>query len=169
MYLYEVLGFVDFLNRNVCECQQVSSYSPQTSFGEHQFFVYIKAQDAVIVYLPIVPVKLGDVEVSVRASTLIASDRVTRVLHVESDGLPQHRHQSVLLDLTNRAYVFQYMHVNVTETPIIPYDIDRYYIYGSNKATISVVGDVVGPIFATMPVNATSLLNLPMVGRLWVK
>lgn len=68
-----------------------------------------------------------------------------------------------MLDLTNRAYVFQYMHINVTETPIIPYDIDRYYIYGSNKATISVVGDVVGPIFPTMPVNASSLLNLPMV------
>ncbi|XP_065221551.1 CD109 antigen-like [Planococcus citri] len=142
----------------------VSSYSPRTSFGEHQFFVYIKAQDAVIVYLPIVPVKLGDIEVSVRATTLIASDRVSRILHVEADGLPQYRHESVLLDLTNRAYIFQYMHVNVTETPIIPYDIDRYYIYGSNKASISVVGDVVGPIFPTMPVNATSLLSLPMDG-----
>jgi hypothetical protein len=28
---------------------------------------------------------------------------------------------------------------------------------------VSIVGDVVGPIFPTMPVNATSLLNLPMV------
>lgn len=61
----------------------MSSYKPRTSFGEHQFFVYIKPQDAVIVYLPIVPVILGDVEVSVRATTLIASDRVTRTLHVE--------------------------------------------------------------------------------------
>ncbi|KAK7573777.1 hypothetical protein V9T40_010968 [Parthenolecanium corni] len=142
----------------------VNSYNPKTTFGEHQFFVYIKAQDAVIVYLPIVPVKLGDVEITVRAVTLMASDKVTRVLHVESDGLPQYRHQSVLLDLTNRAYVFQYMHVNVTETPIIPYDIDRYYVFGSNKATISVCGDVVGPIFPSMPVNATSMLHLPMDG-----
>lgn len=55
------------------------------------------------------------------------------------------------------------MHVNVTETPIIPYDIDRYYVFGSNKATISVCGDVVGPIFPSMPVNATSMLHLPMV------
>jgi len=54
--------------------------------------------------------------------------------------------------------------------PIIPYDEDRYYIYGSNKAFVSIVGDVVGPIFPTMPVNATSLLNLPMVsiGMLYV-
>jgi CD109 antigen len=76
--------------------------------------------------------------------------------------VPQYRHQSVLLDLSTRAYVFQYLHVNVTETPIIPYDPDRYYIFGSNTARVSVVGDVVGPIFPTMPVNATSLLNLPM-------
>lgn len=69
----------------------------------------------------------------------------------------------MILDLSNRAYVFQYLHVNVTETPIIPYSIDRYYVYGSNKAHVSLVGDVVGPIFPTMPVNATSLLNLPMV------
>lgn len=54
------------------------------------------------------------------------------------------------------------MHVNVTETPIIPYDPDRYYVYGSNRARVSIVGDVVGPIFPTMPVNASSLLHLPM-------
>lgn len=142
----------------------VNSYNPRTTFGEHQFFLYIKAQDAVITYLPIVPVRSGDIEVTVRAKTLIASDKVTRILTVESDGVPQYRHQSMLLDLTNRAFIIQYMHVNVTETPIIQYSIDRYYIYGSNRASISVCGDVVGPIFPTMPVNATSLLNLPTDG-----
>ena len=54
------------------------------------------------------------------------------------------------------------MHVNITETPIIPYTEQRYYVFGSNKASLTLVGDVVGPIFPTMPVNATSLLNLPM-------
>ncbi|CAA9996892.1 unnamed protein product [Nesidiocoris tenuis] len=54
------------------------------------------------------------------------------------------------------------MHVNVTDTPIIPYDEARYYVFGSNKAYVSIVGDVVGPIFPTMPVNATSLISLPM-------
>ncbi|XP_018320205.1 CD109 antigen [Agrilus planipennis] len=140
----------------------VRAYNPRTSFGEHQFFIYIKQQDAEVVYLPIVPTRLGDIEVTVYASTLIGKDEVTRKLHVEADGLPQYRHQSMLLDLSNRAYAFQYMHVNVTETPIIPYEFDRYYVYGSNRARISIVGDVVGPIFPTMPVNATSMLNLPM-------
>jgi len=140
----------------------VQSYKPRITFGEYQFFIWIPAQDASIVYLPIVPVRLGDIKIHIYATTLIGRDSVTRNLHVEADGLPQHRHQSILLDLSNRAYVFQYMHVNITETPIIPYDENRYYVFGSNKATISLVGDVVGPIFPTMPVNASSLMNLPM-------
>ncbi|XP_054001189.1 CD109 antigen [Hylaeus anthracinus] len=140
----------------------VQSYKPRTSFGQHEFIIWIPAQDASIVYLPIVPVRLGDIKVHIYATTVIGRDSVTRNLHVEADGVPQYRHQSILLDLSNRAYVFQYMHVNVTETPIIPYDENRYYVFGSNKAVISVVGDVVGPIFPTMPVNATSLINLPM-------
>ncbi|EFN73645.1 CD109 antigen [Camponotus floridanus] len=140
----------------------VQSYKPRTSFGEHQFFIWIPAQDASVVYLPIVPVRLGNIKIQIDASTLIGRDSVTRNLYVEADGVPQHRHESMLLDLSNRAYVLQYMHVNITETPIIPYDENRYYVFGSNKATISLVGDVVGPIFPTMPVNATSLMNLPM-------
>jgi len=66
-----------------------------------------------------------------------------------------------MLDLSNRAYLAQYLHVNITETPIIPYDEERYYVFGSNKARVTVVGDVVGPIFPTMPLNASSLLHLP--------
>ncbi|XP_055588563.1 CD109 antigen-like [Uranotaenia lowii] len=140
----------------------VRSYNPRTSFGEHQFYIYLNAQDSSNVYLPIVPTRLGEIEVTIHASTLLGAYQISRKLKVEPDGLTQHRHQSMLLDLSNRAYFFQYMHVNVTETPIIPYEIDRYYVFGSNKAHISVVGDVVGAIFPTMPVNTTSLLSLPM-------
>lgn len=140
----------------------VQSYAPRTSFGEHQFFIWIPSQDVSIVYLPIVPVRLGDIEVHVYATTLIGKDEVRRILHVESDGLPQHRHQAILLDLKTRTELYQYMHVNITETPIIPYDENRYYVFGSNKATVSLFGDVVQAVFPTMPVNASSLLNLPM-------
>nr|CAI5865848.1 unnamed protein product [Callosobruchus analis] len=155
-------GSPDYKFVHVEENGIVRAYNPRTSFGEHQFFIYIKAQDAAVVYIPIVATRLGDIEVTIHASTLIGKDQITRKLHVESDGVPQYRHQSMLLDLSNRAYAFQYMHVNVTETPIIPYEYDRYYVYGSNKARLSVVGDVVGPVFPTMPMNATSLLHLPM-------
>lgn len=140
----------------------VRSYNPRTSYGEHHFFIYMPPQSSKVVYLPIVPQRLGEIEVTMHAQTLLGLDKIVRKLLVEADGLPQYRHQSILLDLSNRAYVFQYMHVNVTEFPIIPYEADRYYVYGSNKAQISVVGDVVGPIFPTMPVNVSTMLHLPM-------
>ncbi|XP_037927862.1 CD109 antigen [Teleopsis dalmanni] len=140
----------------------VRSYNPRTSFGEHQSFIYLEAQGTTVVYVPVVPQRLGDIDVTLHVATLLGTDQITRRLHVEADGLPQYRHQSLLLDLSNRAHVLEYMHVNVTQTPEIPYQVDRYFVYGSNRARISVVGDVVGPIFPTMPVNATSLLYLPM-------
>jgi CD109 antigen len=155
-------GSPDYKFVHVEEDGIVVSYNPRTSYGEHQFFIYLEAQSSTIVYIPIVPTRLGDIKVKIHASTLLGSDRIERMLHVEADGLPQYRHQSILLDLSSRAYTFQYMHVNVTETPIIPYEVERYYVYGSNKAKISLVGDVVGAIFPTMPVNASSLLHLPM-------
>ena len=67
-----------------------------------------------------------------------------------------------MLDLSNRAWFLQNVYVNVTETPIIPYEKDLYYVFGSNRARVSFVGDVVGPAFPNMPVNAASLLSLPM-------
>lgn len=155
-------GSPDYKFVHVGENGIVRSYNPETSSGEHQFFIYLDAQGTAIVYLPVVPTRLGDIEITVHGATLLGTDTITRKLHVEADGLPQYRHQSILLDLSSRAYVFQYMHVNVTETPIIPYDVDRYFVFGSNQARISVVGDVVGPIFPTMPVNATSMIHLPM-------
>lgn len=99
---------------------------------------------------------------TIQAKSLIRKDQVVRRLLVEADGVPQFRHTSVMLDLSNRAWFLQYVYVNVTETPIIPYEKDRYYVFGSNRARVSVVGDVVGPAFPTMPVNSTSLLTLPM-------
>ena len=112
--------------------------------------------------MPIVPTRLGDIDVTITAKSLIRKDQIVRRLTVEADGVPQYRHTSVMLDLSNRAWFLQYVYVNVTETPLIPYEKDRYYVFGSNRARVSVVGDVVGPAFPTMPVNATSLLNLPM-------
>lgn len=61
----------------------VTSYNPRTSFGEHQFFIYIQKQDASVVFIPIVPTRLGDIEVTVFAVTLIGKDSVTRTLTVE--------------------------------------------------------------------------------------
>lgn len=140
---------------------RVNSYAPETSSGEHQHLIFIKPGKSAVVYMPIVPVRTGTIEVTVLAKTQIAKDMVTRSLLVESDGIPQHRHTSLILDLTEGAYLIKYLDTNITERPILPFRQDRLYVFGSNKATLSVVGDVVGPAFPTMPVNATSLLSKP--------
>ncbi|KAL4720243.1 hypothetical protein ACJJTC_005187 [Scirpophaga incertulas] len=115
----------------------VRSYNPRTSFGEHQFFVWIAAGDTATVLVPVVPARLGHVDVRLSAAAMLGQRRATHRLHVTADGLPQQRHQSVLLDLSNRAYVFQYMHVNLW---------GMWWVH----------------LYPTLPVNATSLLHLPM-------
>ncbi|GFW23832.1 ovostatin [Trichonephila clavipes] len=111
--------------------------------------------------MPIVPTRLGDIEVNIMAKSQVAKHVVTRKIHVEADGIPQYRHTTVQLDLSQGAYLIKYMDTNITETPIVPYRQDRLYMFGSNRAQVSVVGDVVGPAFATMPVNASTLLRKP--------
>lgn len=114
-----------------------------------------------VVYMPIVAQRLGDINVTVMAKTQVAKDVLTKQLHVEADGVPQYTHTSVVLDLSQGAYLIKYLETNITENPIIPYRQERRYTFGSNKARVSVVGDVVGPTFPTMPLNATSLLRKP--------
>lgn len=46
-------------------------------------FCVFKAQDVAVVYVPIVPLRLGDIDITVHASTLIGKDQITRRLHVE--------------------------------------------------------------------------------------
>ncbi|EEC09566.1 hypothetical protein IscW_ISCW007141 [Ixodes scapularis] len=121
----------------------------------------IKPGKSAVVYMPIVAMRIGTINVTVLSKTQIAKDMVTRSILVEPDGIPQARHTSLLLDLTQGAYLIKYLDTNITETPILPFRQDRLYIFGSNKATLSIVGDVVGPAFPTMPVNATSLLSKP--------
>ena len=152
----------DYKFVHVEEFGEVKSYEARTSRGEKQHLTWIPAQSSRVIYFPIVPTRLGDIQVTVQAKSLVRKDQITRTLNVEADGVPQFRHTSVMLDLSNRDLFLHYVYVNVTETPIIPYEKDRYYVFGSNRARVSLVGDVVGPAFPTMPVNATSLLNLPM-------
>lgn len=140
---------------------RVASYAPRTSFGQHQHLIMIYPGKTSVVYMPIVAQRTGDINVTVMAKTQVAKDIVTRTLHVEPDGIPQYTHTSVVLDLSQGAYLIKYLETNVTENPIIPYRQERRYVFGSNKAKVSVVGDVVGPTFPTMPMNVTSMLKKP--------
>ncbi len=43
-----------------------------------------------------------------------------KTVRVEADGIPQYTHTSVLLDLSQGAYLIKYLETNKTEIPIIP-------------------------------------------------
>ena len=59
---------------------------------------------------------------------------------LQADGIPQYRHTSILFDLSQGAYLMKYMDTNITETPVVPYRMERLYVYGSNRAKVSVTG-----------------------------
>ncbi|XP_053203111.1 CD109 antigen-like isoform X2 [Panonychus citri] len=139
----------------------VSSYAPRISSGEHQHLVFVRPQKATTVYIPIVSQRLGNITVTIIAKTQVAKSTVQKVIKVESDGIPQHLHTAAVLDLSQGAQLIKYLDTNLTDTPIIPLRNDRRYIYGSTKATVSIVGDVVGPVFPSMPLTTENLLRKP--------
>ena len=73
----------DYKFIHVGEKGVVRQYNPQTSFGEHQHLVWIRSQDTVQVHFPIVATKMGKIEVTIRAVSQIARDKVTRTLRVD--------------------------------------------------------------------------------------
>lgn len=145
----------------VGESGEVSSYNPETTFGEHQHLIAVKPDETAVIYLPVVAQRLGEVNVTVSAITQVAKRTISRVLQVHADGIPQRTHITIDLDLSRGSYAIKHVDTNVTESPVVKYDKVRRYIYGSNKASISVAGGVVGPMFPTMPVDSNTTLRLP--------
>lgn len=139
----------------------VKSNDPRTTQGELHHLVVVKGGKTSVVHMPIVATRTGSINITIIAQTQIAKDIITKVLMVEAEGIPQFRHTSILLDLSQGAYLIKYMYTNITETPQVPRRQERLYTYGSNTASISITGDVVGAVFPTMPMNASSLLHKP--------
>lgn len=55
-------------------------------------------------------------------------------------GVPIGKHTSILLDLKNRALVYDFMDIDLDESPIIPYSLRRRYIYDTPSGHISITG-----------------------------
>lgn len=151
----------DYKFVQVGETGEVPSYNPETTFGVHQHLITIKPDDTAFVHFPIVAQRLGSINVTITAITQVAKKTVSKILQVDADGIRQTKHLSQVIDLLQGSFFMRYLDTNITESPIVKYDNVRRYIYGSNKAVLTVSGGVVGPMFPTMPVNSKSLLRLP--------
>merc|ERR1719495_1924574 len=99
------------------------------------------------VHLPIKPTlkkEQGEITAEIMLSTQIMSNTQKVTIEILPEGSIVHRHTSVLLDLKSRAFEIEYMNIIVDETPIIPYEVYRRYIYGSPYGKVSISGDVIG-------------------------
>ena len=66
-------------------------------------------------------------------------------MEVLADGAQVSLHTSLLLDMRAQSHIVKFLDINITEDPIIPYqDTYRRYLFGSPKAKVTVIGDVVG-------------------------
>ena len=93
------------------------------------------------------PREQGSITVRVTLITQVMSKTNEVTIRILPEGSMVHRHTSVMLDLKSRANYYEYMNIIVDESPIIPYEIYRRYIYGSPYGRVSISGDVIGPTF----------------------
>ncbi|KAK8743475.1 hypothetical protein OTU49_001098 [Cherax quadricarinatus] len=142
----------------------VTSYKPRTATGDHQHLVWLDPGESRDVHIPIIFTRTGKIEVTVKGSTIMQKDSETIIIDVTTEGVKIVKHTSILLDLKNRALVYDFLDILLDESPIIPYSLKRRYIYETPTGHISVTGDVVGPAFPEMPVGSDSLLGLEVMG-----
>ncbi|CAB4065523.1 CD109 [Lepeophtheirus salmonis] len=137
----------------------VKSFSPRMSGGERHHLIFVRPGESFEVNFPIAPeIESGTLSVEIHMSTqLMLVSQVVNVL-IEPEGSPVLRHTSFMLDLKNRGKVYKFAKIVVDESPIIPYEVYRRFIYGSAKGTLTISGDVVGPIFPQDTPVSSSIL-----------
>ena len=156
-----LVGSDDYEFIHVEEYGVVTSQDPRTSKGDHQHLLFVRGNEEALVLLPIKPTpknEQGIITAEIFLSTQIMSATELKTIKILPEGSIVHRHSSVLLDLKSRAFEIKYMDIIVDETPIIPYEIYRRYIFGSPYGKVSISGDVVGPTFMDdSPVDLASM------------
>ncbi|KAM4694559.1 CD109 antigen-like [Discoglossus pictus] len=111
--------------------------------------VSVPSQEGKTVYYPIVPNKLGKIPIIVKAESSLAADIVSQNLSVKAEGIEHSHSETLLLELFN----------NKPQTILKPLDFTfpPDVVSGSEKAFITVVGNILGPSLASID----SLIQLP--------
>ncbi|XP_066460677.1 CD109 antigen-like [Eleutherodactylus coqui] len=116
---------------------------------EVQQTVLVPSQEGKIVYFPIRATQLGKIPITVEATSSHASDGITQQLIVKAEGIEHSYSQTLLLELINNKPQMISKSLNFTFPPDV--------VSGSEKAFITVVGDILGPSAASLQ----SLVQLP--------
>ena len=94
----------------------------------------------------------------------IGRDEETVRLTVEPEGTTIDRNTSILLDLKNRAVVYEYLDIIVEESFVIPLQIRRRFVAGSPRGHASLCGDVVGASFPYCGVDSYAMVRKELRG-----
>lgn len=155
-----VLESADYKFVHVEQNGIVSSYGARLTAGQHQILIYLLPQTQEHVDVPIAPsVEQGEVEIEMTASTQAGFKRLSHKILVLPEGGIVKRHTSTLLDLKSRALVLQYLNIEVEESPVVPYEQWRRYIYGSPKASLTFSSLIIGPGSSEIPRTLRSVLE----------
>ncbi|MGH0137708.1 UNVERIFIED_CONTAM: hypothetical protein FKN15_036571 [Acipenser sinensis] len=111
--------------------------------------VSVPSQNGITVLFPIKPKQLGEIAITVKATSPAASDAVTQTVLVKAEGIEQSFSQSLLLDLVGNGQQTVSKDVNFT----FPADV----VKGSERAYLTLVGDLLGPSIAGLE----SLIQMP--------
>ncbi|XP_033626083.1 CD109 antigen-like isoform X2 [Asterias rubens] len=111
--------------------------------------VKVLAGEGVTLYFPILPQKLGLIDISITATSNVAGDAVVRQLLVEPEGIPTSFNEPVVIDFGSeqgtktKDFIFGYPKNKLVE--------------GSVRAQLTATGDIMGPTMAGLD----KLLRLP--------
>ncbi|KAK1889430.1 CD109 antigen [Dissostichus eleginoides] len=110
--------------------------------------VSVGSQRGASVLIPIRPLVLGEISVSVKALSAAASDMVTKTVLVKAEGLEQSFSSSMLLEVSPS---------QPSVSREISFSFPADVVEGSERATVTVVGDILGPSISGLG----SLIKLP--------
>ncbi|XP_037085494.1 complement C3-like [Pollicipes pollicipes] len=138
----------------------ISHRNVRTSSGDHQHLVPIPAGESVEVTIPIKPmVEAGSFDVTIKCITQFGLDVEEATVEVSPEGVGIGKHTSFLLDLKNRAVDHKFLNILTEESPEVPYATWRRFVYGSPQGSVTVSGDVFGPVFPSASMSTVSVFG----------
>ncbi|KER25677.1 hypothetical protein T265_06913 [Opisthorchis viverrini] len=126
---------------------RTSAYSPRTSVNESvQTLVFLEAGSSKYIYMPVLPKEPGNSSFTICAYSFIGSNCETHEIRVTMNGVPNHYHTATFLDLTSSSALFvNNFKIIVPQKYTIPERRMHRFVPGSQFASLSVVGDCIGP------------------------
>ncbi|KAH3873347.1 hypothetical protein DPMN_036581 [Dreissena polymorpha] len=113
----------------------VSGTSQTTVSQDQTRVIKVQPDEVAALYFPIIPTKLGLVDISVRAQTTMMADHVVKKLVVEAEGSPREYNVPFIIDLKTSG----------TQSKKINVEYPLRTVPGSERVKVTAVGDLMGP------------------------